>query len=306
MIVVLTEKIISLALIMLLGVALVKFKVLKPEESNCLSRLSLYVIIPCVIINSFQVSLTPDVRDGLLLALAGAMLMNAMFLMLNEVLKRVLHLDAVEQTSIIYTNAGNLVIPIIVAILGEEWVIYSMAFISVQMVMLWSHGKLVLCREEKWNLKKILTNINMIAVIAGVILFFSGIRFPSVVQDAMSSVGSMVGPVSMLVTGLLLGSLNLKEILLNKRAWVITVLRLVVVPLCGIALFKFSGICRVLPNGSDILLVTILATITPPASSVMQMADLYGLNADHACAINVLTTFLCILTMPLMVAIYQM
>lgn len=295
-----------MALIMLVGVLLVKCRILGPKDSNCLSRLSLYLIMPCVILNSFQVSFTPEVRDGLMLAFLGSVLLNIMFLLLNEIFKRVFHLDVVEQTSIIYTNAGNLVIPIVATILGEEWVIYSTAFICVQMIMLWTHGKIVLCQEKKINLKKILTNINMIAVIAGSIFFLCGIRFPAVVQDAMSSVGVMVGPVSMLVTGIMLGNLDLRGILLKGRAWLATGLRLVVVPLCAIAFFRFSGICRLVPNGSNYLLVTLLATITPPASSIMQMAELYGLDSDHACAINVLSTIVCILTMPLMVALYQM
>ena len=45
---------------------------------------------------------------------------------------------------------------------------------------------------------------------------------------------------------------------------------------------------------------------TPSASTLTQMAQVYGKDADYASAINVVTTLLCIVTMPLMVALYQM
>ena len=55
-----------------------------------------------------------------------------------------------------------------------------------------------------------------------------------------------------------------------------------------------------------IVVVSLLATCTPSASTITQMAQIYGKDADYASAINVVTTLLCIFTMPLMVALYQL
>ena len=49
-----------------------------------------------------------------------------------------------------------------------------------------------------------------------------------------------------------------------------------------------------------------LAVITPSATTITQMAQLYDNHAPYASAINVLTTLVCILTMPLMVALYTL
>ncbi len=49
-------------------------------------------------------------------------------------------------------------------------------------------------REGKWDWKKIVFNINMISVFAGVVLFFTKIRLPEIVDQSLSSVGSMIGP----------------------------------------------------------------------------------------------------------------
>ena len=117
---------------------------------------------------------------------------------------KVLKLDGVEETSLIYSNAGNLIIPIVTAILGKEWVIYTSAFLSVQLFLLWSHAKMKLCGEKGIDLKKILTNINMIAIFAGVLLFLLRIQLPAPVQDAVDSISSMVGPMGMLILGMLI------------------------------------------------------------------------------------------------------
>ena len=84
------------------------------------------------------------------------------------------------------------------------------------------------------------------------------------------------------------------------------ILRLVGIPLAAVALLKLSGLAHLVPDGQTILLVSLLATCTPSASTITQMAQIYGKDADYASAINVVTTLLCIFTMPLMVALYQL
>jgi len=106
---------------------------------------------------------------------------------------RPLKLDPVEKASLIYSNAGNLIIPIVTSVLGPEWVIYTSGFISVQVILIWTHCKMLLCGEKKADLKKIVTNINMIACCIGIIMFLTKIRFPYPVQDAVDTMGSMIG-----------------------------------------------------------------------------------------------------------------
>ena len=186
---ILAEKIFSLFLIMFMGYAVVHWGLLHAEDSKTLSLISLYLISPCVIISAFQVQYTPDVLHGLLLALAAAVLLHVGIIVVVNLLGHALHLDAVEKASMIYSNAGNLIIPIVTAVLGKEWVIYSSAFLSVQLFLLWSHAKSMLCGEKSFALKKVLTNINMIAILAGAALFLLHIQLPAVIEDSLDMVG---------------------------------------------------------------------------------------------------------------------
>lgn len=281
---ILAEKIFSLFLIMFMGYAVVHWGLLHAEDSKTLSLISLYLISPCVIISAFQVQYTPDVLHGLLLALAAAVLLHVGIIVVVNLLGHALHLDAVEKASMIYSNAGNLIIPIVTVVLGKEWVIYSSAFLSVQLFLLWSHAKSMLCGEKSFALKKVLTNINMIAILAGAALFLLHIQLPAVIEDSLDMVGSAIGPISMIILGMLMAG----------------------IPLAAVALLKLSGLAHLVPDGQTILLVSLLATCTPSASTITQMAQIYGRDADYASAINVVTTLLCIFTMPLMVALYQL
>ena len=303
--VILAKKILSLFLIMVMGAALVKSKVLRAEDSKSISVVTLYLVMPCVIISSFQVEYTEEIRDGLILALIGAVLVHAVLIAVTELLGRALGWDPVEKDSAIYSNAGNLIIPIVTAMLGKEWIIYTSAFLSVQLILLWSHGKMVLCGEKKIDIKKIVTNVNMISILVGILLFICRIELPAVLRDSVDTVGSMVGPAAMIVTGMLIGNMDLKKLTAYRKLPMMIFVRLMGFPLLNILLLKISGLAGMVPAGETILLITLLATITPSASTITQMAQVYGKDADYASAINVATTLLCIITMPVMVMIYQ-
>ena len=132
--------------------------------------------------------------------------------------EKMFHLNTVEYTSAYYSNSGNLIVPLVTYILGKEWVIYGCVFMSVQLFFIWTHCKCKISGETEISLKKILLNINMISVFAGVFLFFTKIRFPEIIGNTLSSVGSMIGPLSMIVTGMLIAGVDLKKVLQTKES----------------------------------------------------------------------------------------
>lgn len=303
---ILAKKILSLFLMMAMGAVLVRAKVIRVEDSRSISLISLYLITPCAIFSAFQIEYEPQILKGLILAAATALILHIFMIILTKILEKPMGLDAVEKTSLIYSNAGNLIIPIVTAIFGKEWVIYSTGYLSVQTILLWSHGRMMICGEKGIDFRKIFMNINILAVFAGIICFILRLPLPAPLFDAVDSVGVMLGPSAMIVTGMIIGSLNFKKILAYRRLWFITILRLIIYPLIGVAFLKFSGITGLVSEGATILMITLLAMTTPSASTVTQMAQVYGKDADYASAINVVTTLCCIFTMPLMVTLYQM
>ena len=301
----LMEQIIQLFLMIFMGFLIVKAKLLNSEDSKILSIIVLYLIIPCVIINAFQVDYTPQTVKGLLIALAGSVMTQVILLIVVSILGRVFHLNEVEVASIYYSNSGNLIVPIVMFILGKEWVLYGCVFMSVQLVFIWTHCKKIISRESTYDWRKIVLNINMISIAIGIVLFLTRIHLPEDINSTLSAVGGMIGPASMIVTGMLFAGMDFKQIFASKRVYFVTFLRLIVVPAIALVLIKFSYLASLSSNGPKIMLIVFLAIITPSASTVTQMCQVYGNDSQYANAINVVTTLLAIITMPLMVMLFQ-
>lgn len=301
----LMEQIIQLFLMIFMGFLIVKAKLLNSEDSKILSIIVLYLIIPCVIINAFQVDYTPQTVKGLLIALAGSVMTQVILLIVVSILGRVFHQNEVEVASIYYSNSGNLIVPIVMFILGKEWVLYGCVFMSVQLVFIWTHCKKIISRESTYDWRKIVLNINMISIAIGIVLFLTRIHLPEDINSTLSAVGGMIGPASMIVTGMLFAGMDFKQIFASKRVYFVTFLRLIVVPAIALVLIKFSYLASLSSNGPKIMLIVFLAIITPSASTVTQMCQVYGNDSQYASAINVVTTLLAIITMPLMVMLFQ-
>lgn len=190
MVLMLLEQIVQLFLCIVLGWLLVRLHLLKPEDSRVLSKVCLYLVTPCVIINAFQLQRTPELLQGLALSLGAAIGIHALFFIATALLHRPLRLTPVEQASLIYTNSGNLIIPLVTAVLGPEWVIYCSMFQLVQQFPMWSHCRIILSGDRNVSLKKILLNVNIISVFVGVLLFLLNLPLPTVIAGTMKSIAS--------------------------------------------------------------------------------------------------------------------
>lgn len=301
----LMNQIIQLFIMIFMGFIIVKAKLLKAEDSKILSVIVLYLVIPCVIINAFQVDYTPQTVKGLLIALAGSVMTQVILLIVVSILGRVFHLNEVEVASIYYSNSGNLIVPIVTFILGKEWVLYGCVFMSVQLVFIWTHCKKIISRESTYDWRKIVLNINMISIAIGIVLFLTRIHLPAIINNTLSAIGSMIGPASMIVTGMLFAGMDFKQIFANKRVYFVSFFRLIIVPVIALFLIKCSQLSKFSSNGNKLMMIVFLAIITPSASTVTQMCQVYGNDSQYASAINVVTTLLAIVTMPLMVMLFQ-
>lgn len=300
------EEIIKLFVIMFMGYAVVKAGLMKSSESKSVSVIMVYLVIPCVILNAFQVEYTPDVQKGLLLACAAAVAVHILFLLLTAILKKPLHLDVIERATIIYSNAGILVIPLVQELLGQEYVIYSSAYIAVQLILIWTHCKNMLCEEEKLEWKKVLLNVNIISIIAGVVLFIFRIQLPSGAQDVLNMMNNMIGPLGMLLAGMVIAEVPLKTVFTRKRIYLSAALRLFIYPVFVLGLMKVIQTFASIQDSKQILLTVYLASITPACATVTSMAQLYDKDAAYSSSLYVLTTLLSIATMPVMVGLFEM
>ena len=302
----LIQQICQLFIMIFFGFLLVRGRVLTAENSKVLSILLLYVACPCAIINSFMIDFTSDKLIGLGISFLGAILVHIIFIPLANLLGKIFGFTPIEKATLIYSNSGNLIIPLVGAILGKEWVLYTSGYMIVQTILLWTHAKSLVCNERQYDIKKIFLNVNVIAIMIGIILFLSQFQLPGLVVTTFDKVGSMIGPLAMIVIGMLIGEMNFKDIFSEKRTYLICFMRLIVYPFIIVLVFQFTGLSTISSDANQIFLITILAASAPAAATITQFAQLYNKHPGYASIMNVMSVIFSIVSMPLMVMIYQL
>ena len=298
-------KILQLFCMMVVGFIIAKLNIVKTKDSIIFSKLSLYVLMPSAILNAFNFKLSDSVVSGIAVAFFAAIVIHALLFLLDLLYGRFISKSPVERASVMYSNAGNLIIPIVSFVLGEEWVVFSTAFLTVQLFFLWSHGVRLFSSREKLNVKNVLLNVNMIAIAIGLILMVLGVSLPGFVSEITSSFGGMLGPVGMLIAGMLAADIDFKSIFTNAKIYRVIAARMLIYPCVMLGVLKLFTLLPV-SDIENILLISFLASITPSATSVLQFAQIYGQDAEYATAINIFTTIVCVVTMPLFVALFEL
>lgn len=291
-------------LMILLGLVLVKTGTVGDEAVEVLTKIHLYVSAPAAIFNAFLIELTAETLHGLLLAMGAAVVCHGLYIALTALLRKPLGLTTMERGSVIYSNAGNLVIPLVQMTLGPEMVLYTSGYLFISTFLVWTHGKALLSGKKLDSLGKIFTSVNVLAIFAGLLCFLLRVRLPSILGDTLDALSATLAPICMLTIGMVLSKANLRQVFLNRRAALVSALRLIVCPLLTLLVIYLSAITRIQPWTAPILMITMLAASAPSASTMSQFAVLYNNQREQASIVNLMSVILCIVTMPLINLLY--
>ena len=300
------QQIAKLFILIFLGWAIVKAGILKSEDSRVLSMLLLYVIVPCVCVSGFQVERTAENSRMVGLSLLSALVMNGLCILLGALAARVFHLDVVEEASVQYPNAGNLIIPLVSSIFGSEWVMYVTVYTMIQTILDWTHARILISGKKKISLRDLVCNVNILAIALGLLLFIFQIRLPTVIGSAFSMAGNTIGPVAMLIIGMLMADIDTRQLRSYRQIWKPVLLRLIVLPVILVCVAKYSGLTTLASHGETLIIISLLSAVAPSANIVTQFSQMFGRDAHYASLINAVTMLLCIITMPLMITLFQM
>lgn len=303
---VLMSKLFSMMLVGAVGYAVIRIGLLEERDGKQLAKLSLYVLSPCLIIKAFRIEVTPERIRGYLFAFALAMLAHVGFILVAGILRRLGIFGVVEELSIIYTNCGNLILPIVSMTLGEDMVFYGSAFQLTFNLFFWTYAAARMQENSRVDWKKVLLNPNIIAIAFSIILLITGISLPGAVNTAVDMMADTVGPISMIVIGMTLAGGSLLQIFTDKRAYLVSFLRLIVLPLLVLGALWASGFLTRYPEYIPVFRISFLAIAAPPASNVTQLAVLYNKEPVRSGIYNLMGTILCLLTIPLIDYLYMM
>ena len=290
------NKIIEMFFILLIGAAALKTGIADSGTGSRMTSILLKVISPCVIIMSYQMEFDRGRMIGLAVTagLSAASFLGAIILSKLVVPRNGRPDMAVERMSIVYSNCGFIGVPLIQGLLGAEGVFYMTSYITVFNIFVWSHGIMLMSGKTE-DLSATIKNLiqpSTIAVGVGLLFFVTGFCLPAVIGDPVSLIGDMNTPVAMLISGMNLAESNLLSCLKSPRTYLLSVTKLILVPLVTLLFLMAVRVDRVIG-------VTILVAASCPSGAMGTMFALqYNKNSQYASKLLAITTSLSLVTIP--------
>lgn len=216
---------------------------IKAEHSPLLSGLLVYVIAPFYVFETFAKSFTLEYISGnygiILWSLGIIVVLAVLMAFLSKFFDKRKYERDVYEYSLVVPNSGYMGYPMAEAVLGSAGLLNTMIFCLPLSIYIYTVGYSKLTKSGL-SLKKIL-NPSMIAMFAGAVAGLFEIPIPTVIYSILSKAGACMGPISMLLAGIVVSEFNFKELLSEKKIYIVTALRLFIIPvLIGLATAPFS------------------------------------------------------------------
>ena len=291
---ILLKQLMIMSIFICIGYILFKKKMITVNGSKELSNLLLYIVLPAVIINYYNVKSTPERVEGIIISFIVSLIALILSICVCALVygKR----KKIEHFGVSFSNAGFMGIPIATAIIGNENVFYISAFVALLNILQWTYGVVVMTESKDCiKLDKLIKNPILIAMVIGLSIFFLQIPVPEVATKTISSLASLNAPTAMIILGVYLAQTDIKSVFVGKEMYITSFIRLVFIPVFTLLMLYF------LPINQNIKLAVIIAASAPIGSNVAVFAQIYNLDYKHAVKTVCLTTILSVISMPFII-----
>ena len=297
----------SLFLLMGVGAALRRLKLLGDEAVGGMVNLLMFVVTPCVIVDCFQRPFDRAMLGSLGLAFAFAVFGHVALIAVSALCVHDRDGDTWRtlRLATVFSNAGFMGLPLEQAILGSRGVFFGVVYIVVFNLFIWSWGVMLMRKDggvdgkeagdRRW---KMLFNPGTAGIALGLPLFLMSARLPAVIAGPVHHLANLNTPLAMVAIGYSLVGARLGRVVRLGSFYAASALRLVASPLLLIAaMFPFR---RWLD--ADMMLAMVIAASAPVAALVSIFASKFGRDVDVGVASVSGTTLVSILTMPVVIA----
>lgn len=298
---ILRQTIIMLILI-LTGVICSKTKIISRDTNKDLSKFVLQVVNPIVIFTSYQMEYRAELVRNLLITFALSVI--AFTVMIGSAYIFIRNKEGreteIERFSAIYSNCGFMGIPLMHALFGDEGVFYLTAFITVFNLIVWTHGIILISGERDMKkVVKVFYSPTIIAIVLGIITFFTQVKLPEVPMAALDFIADMNTPMAMLVSGVTMADTNVIKLIKKPRVYHICLLKLLVIPVILVGIMSLFGI------DEKVKMTVIVAASAPPAAMCTLQCIRYNRNSVYASEIFSAGTVLSVLSLPVIVKLTE-
>ena len=289
------------------GYALVRFGVIKQEQSGVLSKLLMYLALPFLIFSGTVNNLSFDKESLLTLGIVAVIGIAYTFVMFFAS-KPLVSMEKDKKTSgmmrfcAVFSNNGFLGIPLAVAVFGRDSQVFTVLILLniINNVLMYTLGAYLVTGDPKnIQLKKAFLNPVLIAFLLGLACNLLRIadHIPEVITFSEHFSG-LVTPVSMTILGIKLGSVPFASLFKSGKLYYVSALKLILFPLVIIAaLLPLRALLGNLQYEGMILGVFI-AFAMPTAGLATTFADEFDGDTQSAVIFTLGTTVLSVLTIP--------
>lgn len=296
----LLQQMVVLFIFMLLGYYMYSQNKISDDTCKSISWIVVNIANPAMIlsgsVNSERVVQGRELVMTMVLAVAVFAGLILVSLLIPTILRVPKQSAGAYKVMTIFSNIGFMGFPVISALYGNEALLYASVFLIPFNILIYTYGILALKtndgEKEKLDLKKVL-NIGVFSCFISIILSFVQLPVPSFVKTTVSMLSDLTAPLSMMVIGASMATIDIKKLFTDVRLLLFSVLKLVVVPVAGLFLLKLFI------KDQMLLGVCLVMLATPVASMTAMLSQQYDGDYELASRGVALTTILSVATMPL-------
>ena len=300
MVYILLRQILIMALLMAVGVVLMKKRMLSEQGCRDLGAILLNMVIPCVILKSYMIDFSYEKLRELgvsavlsLISLVLAMVISWLFFGKRK---------GIQNFASAFGNAGFIGIPLTQAVFGTEAVFYVAAYVAFLNLFQWTYGLYIMTGDkEVIHIAAVLKNPVFIGIGLGVVMFLLPVSIPGILVKTVGYIADMNTHLAMIILGSYLVKTDLKSIFLSKEIYTCVLLRLLVIPLATLGLFIILPV-----ENMVIIMVVLIAASTSVGGNIAIFAQQY--DKDYILSVRTvcLSTILSIVTIPVFFCVVQM
>lgn len=281
-----------------------------PEDATgpCINLL-LLVVSPAIILGRFMRPGVPGSLSMVLLSAALVILVIFIGIGISVLLipKREGTNYSVERVAASAANTGFMGIPLVVAALGEDAMIYAAIYVALFQVFNWTFWAKELGGENYTiTAKKLLTNPAIISIVVGFACYALQITLPGLALDALDYLANLNTGLSMFIMGVFLGGIKRSELKLDRYALWAIFLRLLLIPVVIVLLFKLAGAGNWGAAAYTPVMANIIGTACPAAIVVILLSKRTGrCNPRYGAVLVALSTLLSLVSLPVVVGLAE-
>lgn len=294
------EQVILLFIFALSGYILGKKKIVNSEHAGLLSKLEVYVFLPCMTFKTFAKEFTGNtIREKYSLILLSIVIL-ALISLVSYFLAKKLSENVYEKKVYIYSltvpNYGYMGYVLVEALFGSEMLMDMMIFALPISVYVYTIGYILLT-NAKFK-PKMLLQPTVIMMGVGCLVGLSGVELPGIITDVTVKGSACVAPVSMILLGIVLSDFCLKELLLDKKYYLVSLLRLLVIPcVLGLILRSFCA--------PEAVVIVGMLYAMPCGLNTIVFPKMVGENCKIGAGLACISSTLACITIPICVEVFM-